>query len=235
MMRPNPSLNADVPHAGLRRRSGPPVSLFRWAPTIPNACRHRKCRMKTITIALIALGCSHVAYAQYNRVDVIDKVAVRIESDLYEKENHPNYFIHVELRNQTPHEIGVDLSDKWMVFYPNQWGGSDLDYRTVIDERAIVPKRLDTRSRTRLIEAFKSKQLTVLPPSKSVDYFTNFNASGRKDIQAAKGKFILISIKGQLWFTDGSEVWDEQPGRDLAIEKPVTWKTIPGNAIVIER
>ena len=27
--RPNPSLNADVPHAGLRRRSGPPVSLFR--------------------------------------------------------------------------------------------------------------------------------------------------------------------------------------------------------------
>ena len=26
---PNPSLNADVPHAGLRPRSGPPVSLFR--------------------------------------------------------------------------------------------------------------------------------------------------------------------------------------------------------------
>jgi len=27
----NPSLNTDVPCAGLRRRSGPPVSLFRWA------------------------------------------------------------------------------------------------------------------------------------------------------------------------------------------------------------
>jgi hypothetical protein len=26
---PNPSLNADVPCAGLRPRSGPPVSLFR--------------------------------------------------------------------------------------------------------------------------------------------------------------------------------------------------------------
>ena len=26
---PNPALNADVPHAGLRRGSGPPVSLFR--------------------------------------------------------------------------------------------------------------------------------------------------------------------------------------------------------------
>jgi len=29
METPNPSLNADVPDAGLRPRSGPPVSLFR--------------------------------------------------------------------------------------------------------------------------------------------------------------------------------------------------------------
>jgi hypothetical protein len=28
-MTPNPSLNTDVPHAGLRPGSGPPVSLFR--------------------------------------------------------------------------------------------------------------------------------------------------------------------------------------------------------------
>jgi hypothetical protein len=30
-MTPNLSFNADVPYAGLRPRSGPPVSLFRWA------------------------------------------------------------------------------------------------------------------------------------------------------------------------------------------------------------
>jgi hypothetical protein len=29
--RPNPSLNTDVPHAGLRPASGPPVNLFRYA------------------------------------------------------------------------------------------------------------------------------------------------------------------------------------------------------------
>ena len=191
--------------------------------------------MKAITIALLTLGCSHVACAESNWVDVIDKVAVRIETVLYEKKGHPNFFIHVELRNQTPYEIGVDLNDKWMVLYPNQWGGSDLDYRTVINERAMVPKELDRQLRARLIEAFKSTRLTVLPPGKSFDYYTNFNASGRKDIQAAKGKFILISIKGQMCFTDGSEVWDKQPARDLAIEKLVTWKTVPENATVIER
>ena len=191
--------------------------------------------MKTIAIALLTLGCSQVACAQSSWVDVIDKVAVRIETVLYEKTGHPNFFIHVELRNQTPYDIGVDLSDKWMVLYPNQWGGSDLDYRTVVNERAVVPKELDTQLRARLIEAFKSTRLTVLAPGKSFDYYTNFNAGGRKDIQAAKGKFILISIKGQLFFTDGSEVWDKQPSRDLAIEKPVTWKAVPANAIVIER
>src|SRR2546430_6169451 len=93
-------------------------------------------------------------------VDVIDKVAVRIETVLYEKKDHPNFFIHVEVRNQGPYEIGIDLSDKWMVLYPNQWGGSDLDYRTVVNERAMPPKKLDIQLRARLIEAFKLKRLT---------------------------------------------------------------------------
>ena len=70
-------------------------------------------------------------------------------------------------------------------------GGSDLDYRTVINERAMVPKKLDTQLRARLIEAFKSKRLTVLLPGKSIDYYSNFSASGRKDIQATKDQFIL--------------------------------------------
>ena len=122
-----------------------------------------------------------------------------------------------------------------MVLYPNQWGGSDLDYRTVINEKAMVPKKLDTQLRARLIEAFKSKRLTVLLPGKSIDYYSNFNASGRKDIQATKDQFILISIKGQLVFTDGNDVWDVQPSRDLAIEQPVIWKTVPEKAIVVER
>jgi len=190
--------------------------------------------MKAVTIAL-ALGCSHVACAESSWVDVTDKVVVQIETVLYEKKDHPNFFIHVRLRNQTPYEIGVDVNDKWMVFYPNQWGSSDLDYRTVIDEGVMEPKELDTQLRARLIEAFKSKQLLVLPPGKNIDYYTNFNASGRKEIEASKGKFILISIKGQLCFTDGREVWDEKPIRDLAVGKPVTWKTVPENTMVIER
>jgi hypothetical protein len=191
--------------------------------------------MKAVAMILLALSFDQVACAESNWINVIDKVTVRIESTLYEKKGHPNFFIHVELRNQTPYEIGVDLSDKWIVLYPNQWGGSDLDYRTVINERVMVPKELNAQFQARLIQAFKSKELTLLPAGKSLDYYTNFNASGRSEVQAAKGKFILISIKGQLCFTDGSEVWDKQPSRDLAIKKPVTWKTIPENAIVIER
>jgi hypothetical protein len=168
-------------------------------------------------------------------VDVIDKVAVRIETILYERKGHPNFFIHVALRNQTPYDLGVDLSDSSMVLYPNQWGGSELDHRMVVDEEFLPPKELDPPLRARLVEAFRSKRLTLLAPGKSVDYYTNFNASGRKDVQAAKGKFILISIQGQLVFTDGADVWDVRPSRDLAIRTPVAWKLVPMNARVIGR
>jgi len=145
--------------------------------------------------------------------------------------------LRVELQNQSSHDIGVDLSEKWMVVYPNQWGGSDLNHRTIIRERSPFQKKLDAQLRARLMDAFRSKRMTMLPPGKSVYYYTNFNASGRKEIEAAEGKFILISIKGQLCFTDGADVWDDQPGfdRDLVIQKPVTWATVPENAMVIER
>lgn len=176
-----------------------------------------------------------VAGGEGNWVDVIDKVAVRIETVLYETKDHRNFFVHVELRNQTPYDIGVDLSDSSMVLYPNQWGGSDLDHRMVVDEEFLPPKELDKPLRARVVEAFRSKRLTVLAPGKSVDNYTNFNASGRRDVQAAKGKFILISIQGQLVFTDGADVWDVRPSRDLAIRTPVTWKSVPLNARVIER
>jgi hypothetical protein len=168
-------------------------------------------------------------------VDVVDKVAVRIETVLYESKGHPNFFIHVVLRNQTPYDLGVDLSDSSMVLYPNQWGGSELDHRMVVDEEFLPPKELDTPLRARLVEALRSKRLTVLAPGKSVDYYTNFNASGRKDVQAAKGKFILISIQGQLVFTNGADVWDVRPSRDLAIRTPAAWKLIPMNARIIGR
>ena len=158
-----------------------------------------------------------------------------VEKVLYEKQGHPSFFVHIELRNQTPYEIGVDLSDKWLVLYPNQWGASDLDHRTVIDEEALVPKELNTELRGRLIEAFKANGLTVLSPGKRVDYYTNFNASGRREVDVAQGKFLLISIKGQLCFTNGTEVWDVRPISDLVIPEPVAWKKLPADAIVIER
>ena len=193
--------------------------------------------MKAAKMALLVLGYSGILCGGDDWVDVVHNVAIRVQPVLYEKKGHPNFFIRVELQNQTSRDIGVDLSEKWMVVYPNQWGGSERNRRDVISERSLIPKKLDAQLRARLIDAFRSKRLTMLPPGKNVDYYTNFNASGRKDVEAAAGKFILVSIKGQLWFTDGANVWDDQPGfdRDLVIQKPVKWAIVPENAIVIER
>ena len=72
-----------------------------------------------------------------------------------------------------------------------------------------------------------------IPAGKDSDYYVNFNASGRKDVDKAQGKYILISIKGQMFFSDGSQVWDENSGYDLAILKPIEWKMIPKDAMII--
>lgn len=190
---------------------------------------------------------SHAACVETNWVDAVnkasvrriesllDRVAVRIETVLYETKGNPHFFIHVAIQNLSLSEIGVDLSDRQMIFFPNQCGNSDLDHREVVNERYWDPKLLDAQLRARLVEAFKSKQLSVIQPGKSLDYYTTFNnADGRQLIQATEGRYCLMSIRGQLCFTDGRDVWDVQPSPDMAIAKPITWTTIPDNALVIE-
>jgi hypothetical protein len=86
-----------------------------------------------------------------------------------------------------------------------------------------------------VVKAYRSKKLRFVPSGKAVDYYVNFNASGPNDINAAKGRFILISIKGQMFVSDGVEVWDENADCDLALQMPVRWKRIPASALVVKR
>ena len=175
------------------------------------------------------------AYADEHWLEAIksDRVSVSVENALYEQEGHPNFFIHVKLTNRANRILGVDFQDQWKVVYPNQWGGSDLDHRTVINEREMIPKKLDSTLRKELLEAYSFKKMKSIPAGNDSDYYVNFNASGRKDVDKAQGKYILISIKGQMFFSDGSQVWDENSGYDLAILKPIEWKTIPKDAMTI--
>ena len=132
-------------------------------------------KLLIILIVLILCGTPGVAQTWVNAVDNA-RAMIQIEKTLYEKKDHPNFFIHVRIVNRTSKVLGVDLRDQWHTIYPNQWTSSDLDHRTVIDEEVMVPKKLDVEFSQALKEAYRSKTLTYIRPSETMTYYTNSNA-----------------------------------------------------------
>jgi hypothetical protein len=188
---------------------------------------------------------STVETRQWHRLATGELASVDVERALYEKEGQRHFFIHVQITNLADRPIGVDFSDYWKVMYPGRWGMSDLDHRTLIDEERMVYKDLDEAAREALLAAFRAGGLATLPVHKAIDYYREFNASGRADVDAQEkqGKYLIISLDGVLRLTDGKAVeqlscaWDSK-GRDakqtdLVITTPVPWKKLPDGARIV--
>ncbi|QDU95786.1 hypothetical protein [Lignipirellula cremea] len=143
---------------------------------------------------------------------------VEAETALYEVMSKPHFFIHLRVRNIADRPIAVDLRDYWRVIYPNQWGPLDAGQRKVIDERRVLPTALDRAKRKELIAAFQAGTLTTIPAGQTVDYFREFNASGRADVerQTRGHPFVFVSLDGEQIVTDGETVeqlacdWEDQ-------------------------
>lgn len=89
-------------------------------------------------------------------------------------------------------------------------------------------------------------QVTRIEPGQSVDYYREFNASSRKEVeeQARReaGMYLVVSLDGQMPVTDGQRVetlscvWESgrgSAGTDLAIPLPLKWKQLPDGARVV--
>ena len=102
---------------------------------------------------------------------------------------------------------------------------------------------------TELIKAFARDALTMIPPNQSVTYFRDFNGStgrsGRREVERKSnlGNFLIVSMDGQLFYTDGQSLhhiqceWKGDFGpdnTDVVLKLPITWKTLPKLALVVE-
>jgi hypothetical protein len=165
---------------------------------------------------------------------------------LYERPDLSNFFVHVRVTNLTSRAIGVDLRDYWHVIYPNQWGPVNTDHRQRIDEGRVEYPPLKKAAEDKLLADFRAGALTTIPAGKSVDYYREFNASGRANVekQVEGFKYLIISLNGQQLLADGKQVeqvscdWEqiETADTDLVIAAPVPWKKIPdGGRVVCER
>jgi hypothetical protein len=168
---------------------------------------------------------------------------VYVEPTLYEQPGVRGFFVHIRIDNKLKTNLSVDLRKSPRIFYANQWGFHDKARRESIDERRIPPVKLDADLQERLLADFHAGALTEI--TRSVDYYSQFDGPGPnrpENADAGSAHFLIISMDGQLFFTDGQVVTDialanERAAmtamRDLVIDLPVEWKPLPPEARVV--
>jgi hypothetical protein len=166
---------------------------------------------------------------------------VSVERALYELSGAPHFFVHVRLTNLGPRTIGLDLRREHGVFYPNQWGASDELHRGVIDEARMLFPPLDDAARTGLAADFRAGVLARAARGATVEYYVEFNASSRADVdeQARGYRFILVAMDGVIRWSDGSSAEqvrppdDDDAAREVTVPAPVVWRSVPSGALVV--
>ncbi len=185
-------------------------------------------------------GAAHAAAADdWYTVGENQQLAVRVERRLYQQAGNPHFLVRVRVDNHSAHRLGVDLRDYWAVVYPNQWGPLREDHRSVIDEMRARPKLLDAARCADLRQAFGSGDLAAVPAAGSIEYYREFNASGKADVNAqATDRYLFVSLAGQALYTDGtrcSQLAAGDPGgSDLVMTTPVPWGQVPASALVVD-
>jgi hypothetical protein len=165
-----------------------------------------------------------------------------VERTLYERPNDPHFYIRVRITNTTDRPLGVDLRDCWRVIYPNQWGVSQASQRGEINERRLK----QVADKSALVPDFAAGKLTRLEPGATLDYYREFNAGGRKEVEEQArqfaGKYLVVSLDGQVPVTDGKRiealscVWEGDrtaADTDLVIPLPVKWSKVSEAALVV--
>ncbi|MCK9611917.1 MAG: hypothetical protein WC401_04745 [Bacteroidales bacterium] len=168
-------------------------------------------------------------------------VNISIDKYLYVTDSSDFFYIHVFIKNVSGNMLGIDLSNSRYFLYPNQWQFSDNDFRSVIDETQIIPAELDAKKIAEIGKKIKDKQLNMVLPGQTFDYYTEFNAAKPKSEDMVKYKYLIIAIDGQMFFTDGSNIeqvkcnGDMIVDRELAIPCPFTWQKIQEKQKILNR
>jgi hypothetical protein len=167
-------------------------------------------------------------------------VDVAVERALFERPRAPHFYVHVRVSNVSGHPVGVDLRARHEVFYPNQWGPSNELHRMSIDERRIPVPPLDAAAQTKILADHRAGRLTVVAAGATLDYYVEFNASGRADVEKQQPgyRYVLVVMDGRLRVTDGSTALQIGPpaaddDRDCAVEAAVAWRVVPAGAVVV--
>lgn len=145
---------------------------------------------------------------------------------LYEVEGSGFFFVHIQVRNESDREVGVDLGGDSGRIGPIQYAALDSPVMQVIDIISPVPPAATDSLASLATAAFDRGELTLIPPGGAAEYYADFNAGGRADIDALDARWLMIAYGGWLVATDGeaAEVLSPEDGFIyIPARFPVTW------------
>ena len=164
--------------------------------------------------------------------------AVLVERALYTPPDSSTALIRVRIRNRSPRTVGVDLYDAWNVVFLNQWGPSPAPRRLVIDEGELRLAPMSPEDTAALLDRYRKQVLVMIPPGRSEDYFREF-AGRRPSGAASDNPYLILSLSGRLWVTDGQVAEDltligaPPETRDVVLRLPVPWCPLPAAGRVV--
>jgi hypothetical protein len=158
-----------------------------------------------------------------------------MDETLYETPSTGNFLMHFSIVNETDGTIYVDLRDYWQTIRPIQYAGGEMPEMTVIDITSQIPPELTDSLREELTSAADNGSLLTVGSYGQLDYYVDFNAAGRAEIDALGVPWLMVAAGGWLNVTDGDTV--EQLGPEqgfvyLALPQPVSWLDVPTGSII---
>ncbi|MFH2144213.1 MAG: hypothetical protein ABIJ97_17430 [Bacteroidota bacterium] len=167
-------------------------------------------------------------------------IDISVEKVIYQSPASQNFILKFIIKNNHDKTIGIDLSDYWKVIYPNQWGIYNKPRREVIDEERIIPDTVINKEL--LLKRFKSNSLSFIKPGETLEYYRDWNGSGEKIVLDNKDEYLIISVDGQMFLTDGSDCDHiafspniNEAYSDVVFSYPLTFRTVPKNALIINK
>ncbi|HNQ69365.1 MAG TPA: hypothetical protein PKN32_13380 [Bacteroidales bacterium] len=165
-------------------------------------------------------------------------VELYVEKAIFYSTTENNFLMKFTVKNISSKNIGIDLTDYWKVVYPNQWGIYNKPYREVIDEEQIIPDTIINK--TEILKKYKDNSLTIIKPDETIEYYRDWNGSGEKVELKNEDEFLIISVDGQLLFTDGEQLEHlmlneaEETKRVVVLSYPINHKSISEESVIIK-
>ncbi|PKP22179.1 MAG: hypothetical protein CVU05_04985 [Bacteroidetes bacterium HGW-Bacteroidetes-21] len=164
---------------------------------------------------------------------------IYVEKAMYEAPKYENFLMKFTIKNINEKTIGVDLSDYWRVIYPNQWGLYEKPVREDVNEQQIIPN--EDFDKNFLKRKYKKKELRMIKPGESFSYYREWNGSGEKPVLKGTEKFVIITVDGQLFITNGKLLEQvkllhaEEQDRAVVLPAPIVYKALNDSSMIIEK